>query len=383
MNTLVSPKKKERMSNFDLMKIISMFFILIWHFIHNTYLLDNTTGFLHFSLVLLWFISIVHVNSFIISMGYFQCEKRFKFSRFLSLNNAAWFYKVLFLIIFIILGIEVSTLDKVRLISPLTLYDQYWFLVTYLILYWLSPFLNIAIKNMSKKTFRNMIIVLFIFSSILPTISGQLFYWNNYGHSIFSFVLLYYIGAYLKKYPINTNYYFKNITTNSKRLFFIVLFFALAIFNAFIYHYGEELVLSSSSILQEIGNNFINSKLGFDNPLVILQTICFFLFFSTLDIKNKKINYIASCTFAVYLIHDNFLVRKELYSLFFMFGYEKSFIQIYGRIFIMSILVFVICTIIESIRKKIFALFSKTKFSNYLRTKFLDCMRSLNINLNW
>ena len=137
------------------------------------------------------------------------------------------------------------------------------------------------------------------------------------------------------------------------------------------------------NILQEIGNNFINSKLGFDNPLVILQTICFFLFFSTLDIKNKKINYIASCTFAVYLIHDNFLVRKELYSLFFMFGYEKSFIQIYGRIFIMSILVFVICTIIESIRKKIFALFSKTKFSNYLRTKFLDCMRSLNINLNW
>lgn len=383
MNMLVSPKKKERMSNFELMKIVAIFFILVWHFIHNTYLLDSTTGFLHFSLVLLWFIAIVHVNSFVISMGYFQCEKRFKFSRFLSLNNASWFYRVLFLIVFIIFGIEVSTLDKIRLISPLTLYDQYWFLVTYLILYWLSPFLNYAIKNMPKKIFQKMLIVLLIFSSILPTISGQLFYWNNYGHSIFSFVLLYYIGAYLKKYPIDTNYYLKNITINSKRLLFIVLFFALAIFNAFIYHYGEELALSSNSILQEIGNNFVNLKLGFDNPLVILQTVCFFLFFSTLDIKNEVINYIASCTFAVYLIHDNLLVRRKLYSLFFMFGYEESFFQIYGRIFLMSIAVFLICVIIEIIRKKIFTSFSKTKFSKYLRTKFLSFMQSLNINLNW
>ena len=373
----------KRMSNFDLMKIVSMFFILLWHFIHNTGLLTSTTGFIHFTLILFWFILIIHVNSFVMAMGYFQCEKKFRFSRLLSLNNAAWFYKVLFFIIFLIFGFNISDVDKLRLLSPLTLYNQYWFLATYLILYMISPFLNIVINNISKKKFQKMLLVLFLLSSVLTTISGQLIYNNIQGHSILTFVLLYYIGSYLKKYPIDINYYFKNLSLNMKRIVFVFLFMLFALLNTFIYHFGEELITYNNTILIDIGNNLINLKLGFDNPLVILQTVCFFLFFSTLRLKSKKVSYISSCIFAVYLIHDNYLVRQILYNYFYDFSYEATFIQVYGRIFIMSIIVFFICIFIEIIRKKIFSTFSKTRFSNNLRINFLSFLKSIGINLNW
>ena len=275
-------KTKIRQSNFELMKIISMLFILIWHFIYNTNLIINTDGFLHFVLLVIWFVAIIHVNSFIISLGYFQNNKRFKLSRVIAFNNSAWFYKILFLIIFLILGVSLSSVDIFKLISPITLYEQYWFLSVYIILYLLSPFLNIILNKITKKQFHLLLLTLFLLTSIIPTISGQLAYNNSQGHSVFSFVFLYYIGAYLSRYPIDKNYFFKVISNNTRRLIFIFIFFFIALFNTLLCHYGEELAGSTSTFLSWVGDVLVSNRLGFDNPLVVIQTICYFLFFASL-----------------------------------------------------------------------------------------------------
>lgn len=374
---------EKRLSNFDLMKIISMFLILVWHYIHNTKLLYNTTGTLHFSLVVLWFTIIIHVNSFIVSMGYFQIDKRFKFSRILSLNNSAWFYKVLFLIVFITLGIEVSAVEKLELLSPLTLYKQYWFLATYLILYCLSPFINRLINNLSKRGLHKFIFTLFMFASILSTLTGQTLYNVESGHSIFTFILLYTIGAYIKKYPIDNNYYFKNISTKLRNVIFIVVYLFLVLFNSFLYHYGEELLLSNNEIVKYIGNILVSLKLGFDNPIVIVQSIIYFLIFDSLKIKNNFISKLSSLTFGIYLIHDNLLVRGKLYNEFYKISLEYSFFNIYGRIFISSVIVFIICIFAEFIRKKIFKLLSKTKISKKLKETTIKFFYEIGLNLNW
>lgn len=374
---------EKRLSNFDLMKIISMFLILVWHYIHNTNLLNKTTGVLHFSLVVLWFTIIIHVNSFIVSMGYFQIDKKFKFSRVLSLNNSAWFYKVLFLIVFVALGTEVSAVEKLELLSPLTLYKQYWFLATYLILYCLSPFINRLINNLSKRGLHQFIFALFIFASILSTLTGQTLYNVESGHSIFTFILLYTIGAYIKKYPIDNNYYFKNISTKLRNVIFIVVYLFLVLFNSFLYHYGEELLLSNNEIVKYIGNILVSLKLGFDNPIVIVQSIIYFLIFDSLKIKNNFISKLSSLTFGIYLIHDNLLVRGKLYNEFYKISFKYSFFNIYGRIFISSLIVFVICIFAEFIRKKIFKLLSKTKISKKLKETTIKFFYEIGLNMNW
>ena len=133
---------KIRKSNFELMRIVSMLLIVGYHFAYNTNLLASTSGFIHFVILAFIYFTLIHVNSFIILMGYFQCEKNFKFSRLISMNNEGWFYKILFLIIFIAIGIRVETLEALQLISPITLFKQYWFLSVYLLLYCSTAFLG-------------------------------------------------------------------------------------------------------------------------------------------------------------------------------------------------------------------------------------------------
>ncbi len=376
-------KTNGKQSNFELMKITSMILILIWHYIFNTGLLGKTTGIPHFVLIVIWFIAIIHVNSFIIVMGYFQCEKKFRLSRLLSLNNSAWFYKVVALFLFLYLGISVSSVEIMELISPITLFHQYWFLSIYLVLYCLSPFLNQLISKLTKKQYHQIIFVLFIITSILTNITGQKIFDNGTGHSIPTFILLYLIGAYLKKYPIEENYFFKVFTTNAKKIIFIFSFFFIAIFNSLVFHYGEELLTSNHSLIRELGRIITLSQFSFDHPLVIIQSICYFLYFSTKNIKSKWINKMATANFGVYLIHDNVLIRKKLYSQFYAFSFHGGLRQILLRIFLSAMIVYVICIIIETIRIKIFAFFKKRKLAEKLRQKINLYLKSLQIELNW
>ena len=66
-------KKNARNANYDLMKILSMFFIVLYHVIvHGNVLanIHNYTLYLITEIVLL--ICLVHVNSFVLVTGYFQ-----------------------------------------------------------------------------------------------------------------------------------------------------------------------------------------------------------------------------------------------------------------------------------------------------------------------
>lgn len=374
-------KTKTRQSNFELMRIVSMFMIVVWHFIYNTGFMETTTGSLHFLLVFIWFIFIVHVNSFIILTGYFQCDKKIKVRKLIELNNSAWFYKVLFLIIFLVFGIvELNNVEIMKLASPITLFNQYWFLSIYILLYMLSPFLNNLVNVLTKQQYHKMLIILFIVTSILPTISGQLVYDNELGHSIISFVLLYFIGAYLKKYPLKENYYFKKLTTSSIRVMFLFLFFFLAFVNGLLYLFAEQMIVQDNSIVKEIGNIIILMRTGFDNPIVIIQSVCFFIYFSNLNIKSKVVNFISGCSFGVYLIHDNPLVRTVLYKPLIMSNFTPIVIII---IFIASIVVFLICIMIEFIRKSIFKLFRNSKIALRLRNKYQNYFKTLNLNIPW
>lgn len=372
---------KIRQSNFELMRLISMFMIIVWHYIYNTGLIETTSGPLHYLLVFIWFLFIVHVNSFIILTGYFQCDKKIKVRKLIELNNSAWFYKILFLIIFLTFAfINLNIVDIVKLLSPITLFSQYWFLVIYIILYMITPFLNRLISNINKQQYHKLLIVLFIISSFLPTITGQEIFDNYLGHSLLSFVLLYFIGAYLKKYPIKENYHFKNMTISSIRIFSLGGFVFLALVNGLIFLFAEQLVLQDNLLVKEIGNTILLMRTGFDNPIIILQSICFFLYFSCLVFRSKLINKISQCSFGVYLIHDNPIVRMFLYKPLLATYFTPIIIP---KIFISSIIVFLGCIVIELFRRYIFKLIRNSKFASKIRKMYQTYFKSLGLNIPW
>ena len=85
-------KIRGRQSNFELMRIVSMLFVVMWHVILHSNLY-NSTGVTKFFLEFLILFGIVHINSFIIVTGYFQIDKEFKWKKFFQTFSITWFYK--------------------------------------------------------------------------------------------------------------------------------------------------------------------------------------------------------------------------------------------------------------------------------------------------
>ena len=100
----------KRESKFELLKIISMLMIIMYHFILHGKVLDNTTGTLNEFMNFVRLLIVIHVNSFVLVTGYFQYNKKFKLSKVISLNNALVFYKILIMLVFLMFGL--LTLDK-------------------------------------------------------------------------------------------------------------------------------------------------------------------------------------------------------------------------------------------------------------------------------
>ena len=384
-------RTQERNSNFELLRIISMIFIILWHI----YMFGNiryggqnlriANESIRFFFEFIPFILIVHVNSFVILSGYFQSSDKFKLNKFFSLINETLFYKTVIVILFIYLGlIEINKVDFIRnffLLNTntykITSVDDYWFIRMYLFLYILSPFLNKLITNLKKNEFEKMLAVLFLIFSLVPYFSGNKML-ENYGYTLYSFIFLYLIGAYLRKYSIKNSYLFKKISMNFYRIILILIFTLCILFNYSSYK-TTGILMNINGVFKELFGNINSMHFAYSNPFVIIQTISYFLFFESFDFKSKIINNISKLTFGVYLIHNNQYIR---YYLFKWLKIDNGIVNSYTFIiycFVMTFVIFILCSFIEWIRQKIFKFIYNRKISNRFRKKFYTYINSIKI----
>jgi hypothetical protein len=102
----MSKSSGKRLSNFELMRIVSMFMIVLDHVILKGGIYANSTGTLH---IFMQFITLYMYLCMLILLfyltGYFQHSKsmKFKMNSLLKIVNSMWFYKVVFIIIVFII----------------------------------------------------------------------------------------------------------------------------------------------------------------------------------------------------------------------------------------------------------------------------------------
>lgn len=379
----MSSKENMRQSNFELMRIVSMFMIILWHILIHGNVLENTTPLANlFFRIIMCFLA-VHVNSFVLLSGYFGYNKEVKATKILKLNNSMWFYTLLFVIVFKCLNMyNINNLEIFKAILPIP-FSDYWFATTYLIMYIISPGLNSVINNTKQKNLRKILISCFMLFSILPWVTGQKFFDINFGFSLIHFCFLYLLGGYLRLYPIEKNIHFKNYSTNKIKLITIFFYIVLCIINYLIYSFSNNLISFNSTILTDIGNNFgFFQSISYANPLVVLATVSYFIYFSKLNIKSKFINKISKYTFGIYLIHDNYYVRMFIYK-FIGFSNKIYNLRSLGMILISAIIIFICSLIIELIRQLIFKFIYNRKISYKFRYKCHKYSESLGWNINW
>ena len=131
-------------------------------------------------------------------------------------------------------------------------------------------------------------------------------------------------------------------------------------------------------MLRQAGGTYI--FLNHETLGVVMATFSLFMFFKNINIgSNKIINAISRTSFAVYLIHDNNLIRSKLWGTWIKTGAIKSPIEIIIIGILCAIIVYAVCSLIEWIRilcveRPLFSLVDRV-FGKYF-AKFDSCFNA-------
>ena len=359
----------KRDSNFELLRIICMLMIITGHTFMHGGVLEACNSSISSVIHLIYAIILVEVNCFILLTGYFQSKSKFKMKKFINLLFITYFYKVLITSLGYSLGwFDMSKSEFLWQISPFD-FSNYWFIKIYLVLYCLSPFINKFIKSINRKTFRNLLIVLFIFCSVLVTLTNQQIFTNSSGYSLVQFVFMYLVGAYLREYIINDEIkekMYKNKVELIKNIFIAISIFILCFIANYVLFRVGNFLMSKDGFIYLVGNRIKSVFMNYDNPLVIIGSVGFFMFFALLKFKNRFINILSAVVFPVYLIHETAVFRPTLYS---WFGLDKlsniGSYKIFIWVAIVVLTIFIGCAVIDYIRK----------FSLFILNKLINCIQ--------
>ncbi len=366
--------KKDKNSNHELMRLISMFFIVLWHVTIFVRLqgIKNEWALAIYNMIL--FFVCIHVNSYVLLTGYYQSKSKFKFNGIWDIIKSSWFYRVVIMLVFLFFGwISISKVQILKDLAPIGI-DNYWFIKCYLILYCISPFLNILIENLDKKLFKRLILTGFIIFCIIPYLTGGEFFTNT-GYSVYNFIYLYFLGAFLRIYPPQKSTYFKNKSVSEFRKKMVITVISCFILNTIIYYVGIK-IKGINNLFDTISSYIDYSSLNYSNPIIIIQSIAYFSIFSSLNIKSKLINRVSPLMLGIYFIHENNYIRESLYKAIGLASNNRNNISFIFYMLLMAILIYIVCAIIELLRQVLFNFIENSSLAKKFRTK---CSKSFQI----
>lgn len=326
---------KVRQSNMELLRIIAMFLVLLVHAdffsLGSPSASDCANAPVDSSLkVFFEAISIACVDIFVCLSGWFGIKPSIR-----GISNFIFqclFWLIGLYIFTLILGI--SQLSKEGLMGCFALTKLNWFIKAYILLYILSPVLNAYVEKTSQKDFRNVLMAFFAFEFIYGWIFSSSTQHIQAGYSTISFIGLYLLARYVRLYS-------PRISLKPKWFYITSLCIAPVCVTA---AYITPPVLGiKTTILGILWISYIS-------PYCIAFSMFMIMLFSKLEIQSKVINWIASSSFAVFLIHTN---PNTLWHFkdFFVALYEKTnCFEYWLYTFVFLILIFVTAVAIDKIR---------------------------------
>ena len=357
-----SDTSSKRIYGIDLLKIISMFMIVILHVLGKGGILNNApAGSAHYYIA--WFLesaAFCSVNCFALATGYLMFEHKFKYRKIISLWLIVQAYNIVFFIIDVFIFKSTITQTQTNVFLPI-LSNEFWYLTSYFCLFFFIPFLNKLINSISKKQYYVLIITGFLLFCLAYIPLSKDVFKLNYGYSAWWLIYLYLVGAGIKKYNIFGK--MSCISAFAVHIIFVIATFVLNSLTIF----TKDIVIESMGInLSDIFERMV----AYVSPTVFLSSVFLFAFFIKLKINNV-FGKIFSCAqpliFQVYIIHTHYFILDRLNNRFIGYLKLNPFIMLF-MIIIVALAIFVSCLFIDCIRNIIFKILK----INYLIDKLSD-----------
>lgn len=349
---------KERLSNFELLRIISMLMIVACHLVTHGIQqrgLDEPYK-VYFTMTMQNRVlsalfppgGDIGVAIFFMLTGYFQVKKNQPHLKKLILQCCyyGWFTMIVFLVskaLGYLSELDISAIMQllINAVAPLT-NGVWWFVTAYILVMIASPMINRFVEKLNRG---GIVIVMLVFWIILMVIPGV--FGSNYSNLYRGF-FLYLIGAVMRLQPSYT------CKKRSRRWLFIVFAVLLWIAVSWICFAVLEFDLLHPGVLNLIA-------------YTVLSPCCAFFIFRVFEAYQIRyisiINKIAATTFGIYLIHDSFVGRELFWKDIFKIDtiiYNTTLFPVYAVI--IAVMVFAICSAIDYLRLRFVEPFAMKKY---------------------
>ena len=332
---------KTRNSAIEALRILAMLLIVVSHSAYHGGFPQEPSNFYWNNFFLDFMLTgNLGVDLYIMISGYFLCEKTFRPVSLCKLLTQVWFYSLLGYGIYLLCGYGFALPDLRTVLLP-TLHKSYWFFTAYFVLLWLSPYLNFFVEKADRKQLLGCIVTMVVLWCGIRSLNRQTIHaanLNMYGETMPQFVLFYLLGAYFRKYP-------ENLLSLPRNRYLLAL--------------GSFLLMLLSIGLyrrQDLWAPRLDIIILFQDPLSIFTVgTAVGLFAVAVNWKpfvSKTVNLVASCTFGVYLLHDNPFVRGILW-LDWVKNYEWFHsVYLLPRMGLSVLAIFAVCCAVEWLRQK-------------------------------
>lgn len=294
--------KNERNSSFELLRLFCIFGIIVMHTFAG---IDTAGSALNTALhVLTNSLFNTGVTCFVLISGYFGI--RFDLKKLISLDLMIIFFTVAGTVALGDFGVKALVKSCIPVLSR-----QYWFITCYFALCILAPFLNQIPERLERAQFRNLLLVLLLIFSVIPTFTTYDIMQDS-GKGLVDFVMVYLMGRYL-------SLYYRQTPQKSGRLVLSVVLSTLVIF-----------CLDGALTFRQ---GVIYTTFARDCSLfIIFSAVLILLLFANMRFTSRIVNRAASNVLAVYVLDGvlrTFLNRYidlnsyavKPYLIFIVFGY--------------------------------------------------------------
>ena len=350
-NQLVCEK---RHGGIDLLKVLAMLMVVMLHVNGHGGLLSGASLYsVHWFLInVIEFLCIGAVNIFALASGYVNYGRKVKVKNILTLWLQVFFYSFFITLIFYFTNWQgkVSLLDILKSAFPVAS-ERYWFFSAYFLLFFTMPILNIVLDKLSKK---QALLGIGIFL-VLCTVIGYVYDAFNIedGYSAVWLMVLYFIGAYVKKYGFSISIKGKEI----KPILYLVFYFVCSLLSVACVVFRKEI---------------LNKPEGYTYTFILhfLSALFIFLFFSKANIKcSKLLLNLSKVSFSVYIITEQPFIRSALFTGKYVGLLNYNPLITVLAILLIAVVMYLACFIIENLRLFLFKLIKVDKFTGFVQKK--------------
>lgn len=296
-----------RMANFEALRVIAMFMVIVLHYLAHGGLLPGQTEELSRDTVtgaLIESFCIAAVNVWVLISGYFLSKTGVSIKRLVRVVVEVLFYTVAITGVMVLTGngsgISGGAYGLLEYFFPISS-EHYWFATAYVFMYLFAPLLNKGVLSLSRKQLKYTIIGLLIWFSLIKSVVPVAFPTDDYGYGFGWFLCLYLIAAYMRRYEVS----FLNTFKKSLAIYLSssVLIFIITVVTQLI---NERTGRLSSWLGTPFHYNFL---------LVLTAALGLFGMFRHTQMKEgiaaNAVRALAPLTFGIYLLHEHSAIRDR------------------------------------------------------------------------